>query len=374
MDRSSFQEKISSLGYTMESMATLLGVSRKTLYNYLDNRQAHKLFEKKEVVGGLLPEKFDVDENYITLLKIVSRLYSQGKAIEVSQILFEYRENNYGLLSGTSEILSFKDTVNAGNREIIRLREAFLEVLNLAVELVANVIRLRERKLAVDIFQEWESSEKLSVFLFNNRTEIDLLKSFIEQGLYDIQNFFKIDHQFQIEDITLYNMCKHFYVLENSSLSSLLNSTIQTPDYVIPFFTVSDHYLISELGAGKEVLDFIIDRNFYDFMMISAPGMKGDFAVTAWGDSMFPRFESGDILICKLFENPKEKQIKYGQVYLLSINKEAIIGIVRKSAREDEGFIKIEFFNSNYDSFEILINENNFTVATVKGTIKRFSM
>ncbi|PWJ34098.1 XRE family transcriptional regulator [Sediminitomix flava] len=93
-----------------------------------------------------------------------------------------------------------------------------------------------------------------------------------------------------------------------------------------------------------------------------------DFAVNVWGDSMFPRLKSGDIVLCKKLSDTGF--IDYGEMYLVVTNEQRLLKYIRKA--EDDTCFRLVSENEHYDDIEVQ-KDQVLGVYAVKGRIERIS-
>jgi len=82
------------------------------------------------------------------------------------------------------------------------------------------------------------------------------------------------------------------------------------------------------------------------------------------GDSMSPKYQTGDIVICMEIEPAK---VSYGEAYMLYINNRPVIRFVKK---DEQGSLKLTAQNSRYD--EMVVKEREIEkLYLIKGVIRR---
>ena len=92
-------------------------------------------------------------------------------------------------------------------------------------------------------------------------------------------------------------------------------------------------------------------------------------AVSLYGDSMEPRFYSGDII---LLERWKENYIEYGNTYLvISGSGHRMVKILRRSSQE--GMVRCCSLNAQYDDFEIEMKDI-LNLYLVRGKIQKLNL
>lgn len=97
------------------------------------------------------------------------------------------------------------------------------------------------------------------------------------------------------------------------------------------------------------------------------PAFKdADFLIPVRGDSMVPRYYSGDLVACKYIPL-SDIFFQWGKVYVLDTNQGALIKKVRKGSSNDT--ITLISENPDYEPFEIP-RESIYNIAIVQGLIR----
>lgn len=92
-----------------------------------------------------------------------------------------------------------------------------------------------------------------------------------------------------------------------------------------------------------------------------------DFAIKVYGDSMYPKFNNGDVIVCKEVSHWANYMV-YGEVYLVITREERMVKYVRKSSKPGHWLMASE--NRHHDEFDLPISEI-LKVYSVKGKIQR---
>ena len=124
---------------------------------------------------------------------------------------------------------------------------------------------------------------------------------------------------------------------------------------------------VAATGGSPE---FLMNPNEHDVRMIDVPNY-GDCtdAVNIYGDSMFPMYQTGDVIILKEWF---ESFIIYGLAYLIVTKLgNRMVKILRKS--EDESKIICHSVNKDFDDFEIK-KSDILRLFVVKGRISKSDM
>ncbi len=137
------------------------------------------------------------------------------------------------------------------------------------------------------------------------------------------------------------------------------NTLIQLPGSVAFYEDI-------DVTAGPDVLftdgstsptDYIHVPNFQDC----------DVAFPIWGDSMFPAYQSGQVVLCKEFHDWRS-YVPYGEVFLIITDNLRTIKYVKKGQSEQSLLLVSE--NTHYEPFELPKNHIR-RMFFVKGSVKR---
>lgn len=97
------------------------------------------------------------------------------------------------------------------------------------------------------------------------------------------------------------------------------------------------------------------------------PAFKGvDFLIQVKGQSMQPRYNSGDIIACKKL-TINDTFFQWGKVYVLDTEQGALVKRIRKG--KDDNHILAISDNPDYDPFELHLSQLN-ALAIVMGVIR----
>lgn len=92
-----------------------------------------------------------------------------------------------------------------------------------------------------------------------------------------------------------------------------------------------------------------------------------DFLIPVKGSSMYPKYNSGDVVACKRVPM-QDIFFQWNKVYVLDTNQGAIIKRVAKS--EQEGSIKIISDNPSYEPFDLQLSQI-YSIAIVVGVVRQ---
>jgi phage repressor protein C with HTH and peptisase S24 domain len=137
-----------------------------------------------------------------------------------------------------------------------------------------------------------------------------------------------------------------------------------TSEKPIPYYDV-------DVSAGKIAL--FDDNKEVPKSYVSFPAFDDcDFAINIWGDSMYPKYRNGDVIICKEIHDWKSF-VQYGEVYLVvTLGKQGdsqrFVKFVRKSDKRDH--FKMVSENQKHDDFDVSIGDIR-KMYIVKGKLER---
>lgn len=116
-------------------------------------------------------------------------------------------------------------------------------------------------------------------------------------------------------------------------------------------------------GTGEvQVMDYHTSR----YVVPEFEELHAEFMIRVKGSSMYPKYNSGDIIACKkLFLN--DIFFQWNKVYVLDTDQGAIVKRVKKS--DKEGYIKLVSDNPNYEPFELALSKIH-AIALVIGVIR----
>lgn len=114
-------------------------------------------------------------------------------------------------------------------------------------------------------------------------------------------------------------------------------------------------------GNGeKQIMD-------YESETYIIPNFRGaEFLISVKGDSMYPRYNSGDIVACKKLQL-NDVFFQWNKVYVLDTDQGALIKRVRKGTFDNQ--ITLVSENDSYENFELKMNQIN-SIALVVGVIR----
>ncbi|MDX6187956.1 S24 family peptidase [Flavobacterium sp. Fl-318] len=135
----------------------------------------------------------------------------------------------------------------------------------------------------------------------------------------------------------------------------------------------NDDNLIKEKGIPLIPIDAMAGYGAGDIQVMEyeterfiVPTFKGsDYLINVRGSSMYPKYNSGDIVACKHL--PLDTFFQWNKVYVLDTVQGVLIKRICKS--ENEEYITIVSDNKNYDPFELHKSDIR-SIAIVTGVIR----
>jgi len=114
-------------------------------------------------------------------------------------------------------------------------------------------------------------------------------------------------------------------------------------------------------GEGEmSILDYECERYV-------VPNFKGaDYLITVKGLSMYPKYNSGDIVACKKL-NIKDIFFQWNKVYVIDTDQGPLIKRIKKG--KDENYILAVSENADFDPFELPVSKI-YSIALVVGCIR----
>lgn len=99
---------------------------------------------------------------------------------------------------------------------------------------------------------------------------------------------------------------------------------------------------------------------------LNIPGLKADFVIPVSGDSMEPKYYSGDYVACQSV-SLSDMFFQWGKVYVIDTNQGVLLKKVRKSKHPD--CIALISENPEYDPITMPL-EDIYHIALVKGLVR----
>jgi phage repressor protein C with HTH and peptisase S24 domain len=123
-------------------------------------------------------------------------------------------------------------------------------------------------------------------------------------------------------------------------------------------------YYNFEVSAGPIEM-FQDDKEVAERIFI--PGFNDcDMAINVWGDSMYPHYVAGDIILAKQIHD--KSIVLYGEAYLIITQELRVLKIIKK--HEDPSKVILRSANDNYDDVD-LERDKILNLYLVKGKVKR---
>jgi len=143
---------------------------------------------------------------------------------------------------------------------------------------------------------------------------------------------------------------------EKEVFKNYLKKESDVPElHLIPIDAMAGHG-----EGGVEVMDF-------EGEIFKVPTFRGaEFLISVKGTSMYPKYNSGDIVACKKIPI-NDLFFQWNKVYVLDTIQGAIIKRIKKGS--DENHILLVSENAKYDPFELHLSSIN-AVSIVMGVIR----
>ena len=103
-----------------------------------------------------------------------------------------------------------------------------------------------------------------------------------------------------------------------------------------------------------------------EFRAIAIPILNYDFSIDASGNSMMPRIENGDTLLCKISDDRLNPPL--GKICVIDTMDGAV---VKEITEVGETSLTLHSLNPNYDDYEIDLSSIN-RIAEVVGLLREF--
>ena len=144
-------------------------------------------------------------------------------------------------------------------------------------------------------------------------------------------------------------------------LKSPVLKSFEKPEREVPELRLIPIDAMAGYGEGGiEVMDF-------EGETFRVPTFRGaDFLISVKGTSMYPKYNSGDIVACKKIPL-NDIFFQWNKVYVLDTIQGAIIKRIKKGT--DDNHITLVSDNTNYDPFELHLSAIN-AVSIVMGVIR----
>ena len=119
-------------------------------------------------------------------------------------------------------------------------------------------------------------------------------------------------------------------------------------------------------GIGTDVEGVNLDTIEERYVVPLFDGMKMDFMIPVRGSSMYPKYNSGDVVACRMVQ--ELLFVQWNKVYVLDTISQGVI-IKRLKKSDKEGFVICKSENEQYEPFEIPMSDIR-TIALVVGVIR----
>ena len=165
---------------------------------------------------------------------------------------------------------------------------------------------------------------------------------------------------------SLDNNINKVWILENKG--EMLKSSNNTPAVAEPQLPSGVPMLPFDAfaGIGTDVEGVNLDTIEERYVVPLFNGMKMDFMISVRGSSMYPKYNSGDVVACRMVQ--ELLFVQWNKVYVLDTISQGVI-IKRLKKSDKEGFVICKSDNEQYEPFEIPMSDIR-TIALVVGVIR----
>ena len=165
---------------------------------------------------------------------------------------------------------------------------------------------------------------------------------------------------------SLDNNINKVWILENKG--EMLKSSNNTPAVAEPQIPSGVPMLPFDAfaGIGTDVEGVNLDTIEERYVVPLFDGMKMDFMIPVRGSSMYPKYNSGDVVACRMVQ--ELLFVQWNKVYVLDTISQGVI-IKRLKKSDKEGFVICKSDNEQYEPFEIPMSDIR-TIALVVGVIR----
>lgn len=165
---------------------------------------------------------------------------------------------------------------------------------------------------------------------------------------------------------SLDNNINKVWILENKG--EMLKSSNNTPAVAEPQLPSGVPMLPFDAfaGIGTDVEGVNLDTIEERYVVPLFDGMKMDFMIPVRGSSMYPKYNSGDVVACRMVQ--ELLFVQWNKVYVLDTISQGVI-IKRLKKSDKEGFVICKSDNEQYEPFEIPMSDIR-TIALVVGVIR----
>ena len=147
---------------------------------------------------------------------------------------------------------------------------------------------------------------------------------------------------------------------KNTKNVTVLNEPVTEYNKGIPLIPIE---AMAGFGNGTtQVMDYDTKR----YLVPEFTELKVDFMIPIKGSSMYPKYNSGDIVACKKLIL-KDIFFQWNKVYVLDTEQGALIKRIKKSSLEEH--IEIVSDNPSYEPFSLHLSKVN-AIAIVVGVIR----
>lgn len=112
--------------------------------------------------------------------------------------------------------------------------------------------------------------------------------------------------------------------------------------------------IASEAAAGFGTAHFSINESNIQERYIIPDFIDVDFMIRVKGDSMYPKYSSGDIIACRIIRD--SKFIQWNKCYVIATKEQGLL-VKRVKEGQTKDLLTMVSENAEYNPFEVPINE-----------------
>lgn len=231
-------------------------------------------------------------------------------------------------------------------------KRAFANAVGISPTVVENVVGTRKGKPSFDVLEKVCANANISAeWLILGEGDL-------------ITDMFNLRRDLKFSSISTEDM----EGIDNSS-----DTTLQEAPKAIPFAEAARNGLnpiplvSTKVAAGFGCADFVIEEaDIKDYYII--PKFKNchvDFMIEITGLSMYPRYNSGDVIACTVLH--ETKFIQWNKCHVIATREQGML-VKRIMPGEDKEHLRVISDNKDYPPFEIPVDEIT-GIAVVVGAV-----
>lgn len=161
--------------------------------------------------------------------------------------------------------------------------------------------------------------------------------------------------------------------VENSTKIALNSTVLKTNKDMHAFLLQNNkgtRYFDNYASAG--IVSGITDGRTRPDAVILVPGLDDcNFAINVYGDSMYPKYCAGEIVMCKeVIIDPELTYVRFGEAYVVVLDDGTVLKYVQPG--KDDAYLLFESENSHFKPYQVHKSRVK-QMFLVKGVITRKS-